>query len=184
MCLGEGYEPELGFVRSWLEPGMVFVDVGAHYGIYTLVAARCVGAGGAVLAFEPDPRNFLVLKENVRRNGARNVRLFRVALADSDGHRDLVLGQGYDAMSSFYGPRELADTGSVRMVPTRVLDGVLSEAGLKRLDLVKVDAEGAEPLVLGGALGSLARWRPTVIFEVNFEAANGVGLRRARPGSC
>src|SRR2546426_5233280 len=56
-------------VCSVLKPGMTFVDVGAHIGWYTMVAARAVGRMGHVYAFEPEPTNFELLQKNVVGNG-------------------------------------------------------------------------------------------------------------------
>src|SRR5205807_1845884 len=70
------------YLQSMLRPGMVFVDVGANIGIHTLHAARAVGASGMVYSFEPDPKTFAVLQQNVRANGIQRVELFPVALLD------------------------------------------------------------------------------------------------------
>ena len=61
------HETEL--VRGMLEPGMVVADIGANIGYYTLIAARCVGEGGQVYAFEPVPSNYELLARSIKANG-------------------------------------------------------------------------------------------------------------------
>jgi predicted methyltransferase len=77
---------EIAFVRGVLKPGMNFVDVGANWGLFTLVAARSVGSAGRVVALEPDPRVLAKLKANVRRNELSQVKVLAVAAADCDSN--------------------------------------------------------------------------------------------------
>jgi len=68
------WEPEeTSFVQKSLKPGMVFVDLGANIGYYTVIASGLVGSAGQVIAFEPEPRNFALLKKNIEANGCSNV---------------------------------------------------------------------------------------------------------------
>ena len=83
----QGYsEPETARVlKKLLKPGMTFWDVGAHIGEYSLLAARCVGAGGHVDAFEPQPAMFAFLQRNVIANGLGNVTSHCLAVSDQEG---------------------------------------------------------------------------------------------------
>jgi FkbM family methyltransferase len=81
----EMYEPELCYLEKLLSPGMTFVDVGACYGIYTLVASKLVGSGGRVIAFEPTARSYSVLQENIRLNGLGNVGTYQLAISNRPG---------------------------------------------------------------------------------------------------
>src|SRR5690606_25934301 len=77
------YEPEtMALVEQLLQPGMVFIDAGAHCGQYTLVAGRAVGPSGQVHSFEPHPETFAVLKKNITDNKLRNTQANSFALAD------------------------------------------------------------------------------------------------------
>ena len=79
------YEPIESFLfLSSITPGMTVIDAGANIGQYTVLSAQAVGPGGRVLSFEPSPRNFARLEENVQMNEFRNVQLFRSALWDSE----------------------------------------------------------------------------------------------------
>ena len=72
---------ETRLVQAFLRPGMTFLDVGAHIGYYTLIAARLVGDGGRVVSFEPGAATRAQLEANVARNGFRNVEIRAEALA-------------------------------------------------------------------------------------------------------
>src|SRR5581483_10157789 len=82
ICVDGYYDvPSVHVLQNLLKPGMTFVDVGTHVGQYTLVAAGIVGPSGAVHSFEPQPDTYDLLQHNIRRNGLKNVRLNRCALA-------------------------------------------------------------------------------------------------------
>ena len=90
-----GYsEPETAaFVQSFLKPGMVFWDVGAHIGEYSLLAARQVGREGKVEAIEPQPAIRHFLKTNIELNGFQNIRVHGYAASAQRGEATLVLSQ-------------------------------------------------------------------------------------------
>jgi FkbM family methyltransferase len=170
---GESYELELGYLAANLRSGMVVVDVGAAYGVYTAVAAKAVGESGLVLAFEPSADAFRVLEKNARLNGLANVRLFRCALADRSGTARL--SHHPDPSRNALCAAGEAPHGSEE-VPLETLDGLVARQGVHRVDVVKIDAEGAEELILSGARSLLSGSRPTVVFEVNQEASAALGL--------
>jgi len=83
------YEPELLYLERVLSPGKVFVDAGANFGIYTLLASKIVGEAGRVISFEPSSRVFPVLRRNITLNGFKNVLAFPIALTDKPGRARL-----------------------------------------------------------------------------------------------
>jgi len=168
------YEPELHYLIPRLQPGMVFVDVGAAYGVYTVAAARAVGPAGLVLAFEPALNTFGALTRNVELNGLANVRLFCCALADRSGRTLLLHNADPSRNRIYYGE---ACAGEGEMVVVETLDQILEDLQAPRLDAIKIDTEGAEALVLVGARRSLERFRPAVVFEVNPDGALALGLQ-------
>lgn len=82
------------FLTRFLEPGMVCVDVGAHIGVFTLLAAERVGPSGQVHAFEPGPSEFEQLKGNVALNNLTNVKLNPVAITAENGYATLTVCGG------------------------------------------------------------------------------------------
>jgi hypothetical protein len=80
LCRYGVWEPgETRFLRALVRPGDVFVDVGAHVGYFSLLAASRVGEEGAVIAVEPEPRNLRLLRANLARNGASRARVIPLA---------------------------------------------------------------------------------------------------------
>jgi FkbM family methyltransferase len=158
-----------------LRPGAVVVDVGAHVGYYTLLAARLTSPEGKVYAFEPDPANFALLLENLELNQAANAvaipkavaeetsnaRLFQDPL-NSDRHTLCPLAAGEDSPHSI-------------SVPTTSLDEFCEALGWPRIDLIKMDIEGAEPMALRGMQRTLrrcaVRWLVVEFNPLGIEAA-------------
>ena len=169
----ENYEPELAYLESILLPGSVFVDVGANFGIYTMVASRLVGDAGRVIAFEPSVQSFPVLQENIALNSLENVLSFRAALSEKESRAWLY--HALDPSGNSLG-RDTSLDGLGEEVILKSLDNVLEENGIDRVDVIKVDAEGAEELVLHGAARSLTTHSPVVIFEFNPGCAARLGL--------
>ena len=163
---------EFAFLYAILAPGMVFIDAGANDGLYTLFAARRVGPEGMVLAFEPSAREFSRLEQNVDLNELKNVKRLRVALADHNGEQDLAVAgyehEGQNTLGAFaYSGVELFRK---ERVPTRRLDDVVQEEKLSRIDIIKIDVEGAECRVIEGGREVINRFRPIVLFEA-FDSA-------------
>ena len=160
----EYYEPELAYLEEVLSPGKVFIDVGANFGVYTLVASKLVGAAGKVFAFEPTAQSFAILGQNVALNHSANVRAFQVALTQTRGKAWLY--HGWDPVGNSLGMDPLCGNQGEE-VQTESLDNLLEENGIDRVDVIKVDVEGAEELVLRGATRTITNNRPVVIFEYN-----------------
>ncbi|HEX8770336.1 MAG TPA: FkbM family methyltransferase [Acidimicrobiales bacterium] len=155
-------EPEARLLPALLRPGDVFVDGGAHLGVFTLLAAALVGDSGRVVACEPVPENYQLLQANVALNGFRCVDSHMVALSDRPGRTELFSFGPGSALGSF-APATLA--GSRRLeVEVRTLDEVVGSL-VERVRLVKLDIEGAELLALKGA-AALLRARPDFLLEL------------------
>ena len=159
-------EPASRAMRSLLSPGDVVIDAGANIGLFTVLAAACVGSDGHVIACEPYPATAKLLRDNVARNGFGSVDVREVAVAEHDGTLDMHVFEPGSGFSSF----APADTvGAVQIqVPVTTLDGVAGEF-LDRTGLVKIDVEGAELRALRGAKDLLRRARPDFIIELEPE---------------
>jgi len=160
--LAGAYEPHVARIfENLLRPGQSVVDVGANIGFFTLLAASLVGPAGSVLAVEPNPRNVRLLEASRRRNGFSHVTVAQVAASDHLGL--LALHAGKSNGTTAEPPPLLADLIAAETVPCLPLDRLV-EAN-QPIALIKVDVEGAEGLVLRGALGLLDRHRPHVVSE-------------------
>ena len=156
ICANGCYEPET-FELIWgiLKPGMVFFDIGAHIGQYSLLGA---GVGAIVHAFEPDPETFRMLTRNIYQNHLKEVRANHFALSRQRESVEICPGQADNIGSSFIRPSSV-ESNRIR-IPCMSLDEYVSENQIRQIDLVKIDVEGAELEVLSGgryALGEALR---------------------------
>ena len=155
--------------RGMSVPGAVFIDIGANAGLYSLDAALHAGAGGHIVAIEPNEQllNRLVFNiEIARRDGhiLPSVVVTRLALAASDHDGVALLGA-----SRSEGGRSLLDletdmAGAANEVPVRTLAGLVAELGLSRIDVLKIDVEGHEDRIWPPFLDTVApNLRPRVL---------------------
>lgn len=164
------HEPETAAtLRGLIKPGMTVLDIGAHVGYYARRASDLVGTNGRVVAFEPHPRNHAMLKRNV--GNRQNVTLLQVALAESEGTAELhdylmmsasgslhydqnlrdVQEQAQKRSADDFAPRfESGFTPQTYSVRTAPVDSLLADLGIERVDVVKMDIEGAEMGALRG----------------------------------
>ena len=151
---------ERDLLDSLIRPGMTVVDVGAHVGLHTVPASQRVGSTGHVIALEPDPRTCALLRTNLRRNAARNVAVHQLAAGASSGRRRLVRSETNTGDN--WVATECTPGGSlpVEVLP---LDSLLDRVAA--LDVVKIDAQGADHEVVLGMRQLLARFDPTIIVE-------------------
>jgi FkbM family methyltransferase len=169
------FEPEtFEFIQRFLQPGMIFLDIGANVGQYTLLGSQRVGPGGKVHAFEPHPILWSVLSRNIGLNRCANVVCDSLAVAEREGVQPL-----------FHGPPDRA--GETALVPcegqteftqvrTVTVDSYLRSHMIAQVDLIKIDVEGAELRVLEGATNLLTRGAGlTLILEFNDGAAHRFG---------
>jgi FkbM family methyltransferase len=175
MRLHERDEP---FVRSLdlaARADVVF-DVGAHVGIWSLLAARRNPAAH-IHAFEPSPAAVDRLSGHVTLNGADRVVVNSVAVGAENAERAFFPSTGNTGASSFY--LRSSDQFETR-VPVITLDSYVERERIERVDLMKVDVEGAETLVFQGASRLLASdAAPIVFFELN-DALCAAGQATAR----
>jgi FkbM family methyltransferase len=173
---------ERAFYRSYVREGMTVFDVGAHVGALTMLFSKLAGSG-CVHAFEPAPAAFEELRSAAA--GAANVTPNRLALSDRPGSVRLhCYGGPFQAFNSM-ADRPLADygvdAGPVRHeeVEATTLDAYCAAGNISRIDLLKIDVEGAELQVLRGAEGMLAAKR---IGCVAFEFGQATFDMGNRPG--
>ena len=168
VTLGAYELDERSFVLSRLHPGDVAIDVGANIGFFSIQMAGKVGAEGHVYSFEPLNRNAALLERSIGENRFNSrVTLTRAAVADAEGTLELVTPR----ITNNWGGAYLR-TDSAEVPPGHELLSVpivtLDQCAIRRpVRLIKLDAEGAEMLVLRGATALLERDRPVVLVELN-----------------
>ena len=141
------YEPsQTQIVKNYVKKGDRVIDVGAHVGYYTLLLSQLVGNAGKVYAFEPDPKNFELLKKNVEINGFKNIELIQKAVSNKTGIIKLYLGDEDRATNRIY-DAQLDDTKKSIEIKTISLDEYIKD---KKIDFIKIDVEGSELGVIEG----------------------------------
>jgi FkbM family methyltransferase len=140
----EAYETQL--TLRHLQPGDVYVDVGANIGYYTLVAAQRVGSQGKVIAYEPDPKNFALLQANVELNHLSQVQVFPYALYDKNSEGKLFLSDDNFGDHRLYDASTSRDSRNI----TLVHGGEYLSQQTERIDFLKIDTQGAEFFVVNG----------------------------------
>lgn len=142
-------------VTSIFKPrlGETVVDIGAWVGRYTLTSSKYVGPSGKVISIEAHPSNFQILKKNLILNKRQNVIPLNIAVTNHEGRIKL-----YTARSSGWHSinPQIARSSKYVEVPCKTLDNVLKELSISKVDWIKIDVEGAEPMVLEGSQETLA----------------------------
>ena len=152
----EEYETEM--FKNHLKSGDIVLDIGANIGYHTLIAAEIVGKSGKVYAFEPEPRNFALLKKNVEANNYKNVILINKALANKSGRFKLYLSN-----EDNFGDFRIFDSQDNRKY-VEVEMATLDDCKIPKVDVIKMDVQGAEVLVLKGAKKTLAKQKRLRMF--------------------
>lgn len=174
-CMLGAYEPvETNFVDMSVKPGMTFVDIGANIGWFSLRAARLAGPTGKVISFEPRKLTFEALSRSMAENTfTPNFEGHNVALGTEQG--EITIGCSLNS----------DNPGGTWTIPTASLEDQFRAAGAmlqrvnvlrlddvlagRKVDFIKIDIEGAEPLAMGGATETLLKSRPIIMSEINPE---------------
>jgi FkbM family methyltransferase len=169
-----GYQEhaEIDIVRNWLRPDDLVVDVGANIGVLTAVYASCVGPRGRVLAIEPSPHTFAVLVESLERLGLSSVVPVSCCASDGAGVTSFFVSTSAESVPEEESMRVSEERrAQFRQVLTTsaTLDSLVASLDVAVPPAaVKVDVEGAEPLVLRGASGILSSDDlPLVLIEIH-----------------
>ncbi len=166
------YEPEVSAAMARLvKPGDCVVDVGANLGWFSCFLSRLVGEEGLVMAFEPDPANFVMLEQNVAVNRLGNVYCGPTMLWSHDTSMDF-FAVGHGGYSSYINFVNVPSTK--HRVVARSLDSLMATTD-EVPSLIKVDCEGAELKVLYGCEQVLRRGVESVIAEFNFDLIKQIG---------
>jgi len=138
---------ELDFLERTLRPGFTVLDIGANIGLYSIVAARAVGPAGKVFSLEPDQCNCDFLRRNVELNGLANVHITQAAASDSTCPGRLFLSADNKADHRIF---DSADRREHVPVDLTTIDDFVAARGIARVDVVKMDIQGAEPRAFAG----------------------------------
>ena len=165
------YLNEAVSMRTWVKyarESRVVLDIGANSGVYALAAAA-MGAK-QVHAFEPLPRIYKILNENLALNSFKSLNAWKFAISDNPGEASLY-DPGGDAptsasLSSKFSQSHLFEGFSAIKVPMISIDVFCSDRGIDKVDLIKIDVEGHEEYALRGMIKTVMQCRPVIIMEV------------------
>jgi len=153
----------LSFLKTFLRPGDIFLDVGANIGLHSCVASHFVGNEGKVYAIEPHPETYKILKYNIYLNRLTNITAFQIALGSKNStaliYDNPKLGRGSASLS----PQKNANLKHGRKVKVKTIDTLIERKLLPIPNLVKIDVEGFELEVLKGARKLLSSSKPPIL---------------------
>jgi FkbM family methyltransferase len=139
-----------------LEGDDVFFDIGSNLGFFSCFAANYM-SDGSVVAFEPHPPNARQLRRNVSHNNPETVDVHQVALSDSDGEIEFTNQDSLSSTASF-------ETGGNTTTVEQIQGDSLVDSGIPQPTVVKIDVEGAEPMVIAGMTETLSHPDCRVLF--------------------
>lgn len=168
-CHGVFEREDTEYIRSILRKDDICVDIGANVGYYSVMMATAA-AQGRVIAIEPSPVTAALLKLNLSLNRIRNADIVEGVTADSSGTTQFQVAAD-SAFSSLRSSGRSADIESIA-VKSYTLDQLVENFGLARVDILKVDVEGAEGLVIAGGRSLLAdvNRRPRLVMLELYDA--------------
>ncbi|TBR59174.1 hypothetical protein B4U84_25390 [Westiellopsis prolifica IICB1] len=156
------YEPKsIGLIANNLSPKTVFLDIGANIGLFSITIAKLLSQESQVIALEASPKIFRYLQENIKKNNLQNVKIFELAITDTD-----------NSTTTFYEPpAEHFGMGSIApqfhnhpiLVQTKTIDTLLEELQIESVNIIKVDVEGYESMVFKGGQRLLNSANPPLI---------------------
>jgi len=171
ITMGVWEKRETELFLSLIKPEMTILDVGAHVGYYSLLAAKRVAQ---VYAFEPDPESFELLTRSVNVNGYTNVKCFQAAVTNKTGRATFHVDS--EAWGNSLCSENVSNPVRQLDVETVCLDELYVSGSLgDRIDLLKIDVQGAEELVLKGAERMLAKCQPIILMEVEPHRLRNMG---------
>jgi len=176
------YEPAMvAVLHTYLDRGGIFIDLGANEGYFSVIGSALVGAGGRVIAIEPQSRLQPVISTNLKLNHCANTEMQQVLLSGADGESDLILTPQVNPGASSIYPGHLRLRGLMprERVESLTLASFLKRTCVAKCDLMKVDIEGAEWELLMNAGDVL---KSGVIRHIALEIHNSILAARGVSG--
>ncbi len=161
-------EKGIAFIKKQLKPGDIFLDIGANLGTYSLSAAGCLDRlkGGMVYAFEPVPYIFERLVRHIEINKADHIVPGKLAIYNETTKLDLYVSDRENiGMSSIL--HHDTESGEVVEAEAIRMDDFIEANRINKVDLVKMDIEGAELFALQGMVNTLQKHRPALLIEIS-----------------
>lgn len=167
-----GFEEEVikQFIKVTKKDDFIF-DIGANIGIYSLIASKKIGGSGRVYAFEPAPVAYSSLKKNIELNNFNNIVVIQKGISDKSGEAIFNICDD-DAYNSL-GETPMKGISRKEIIEIESIDEFVKRNNILKVDIIKIDTEGAEFLILKGAEETLRIYKPKIFFEHNPYATVG-----------
>ncbi|WP_343574918.1 FkbM family methyltransferase [Pseudomonas sp.] len=174
----------VALLNRLITPGMVIIDIGANIGEITLVAANRTTSAGRVIAFEPMKSIADQLEENIVKNALPWATAVRLGISDQMGEAHIYESAGdcqSNELNRGLGTLYPIQAGArpSQTISLTTLDRYIEEHPVERLDIIKIDIEGAELACLKGATTVLNQYRPMIIIEIQSETAANAGYEQS-----
>lgn len=169
-------EGTMSFIESFLTENDIVFDIGANIGFFTLRMASCLQTG-LVYSFEPVNHIYDRLCTNIVINSSlKNIRLFNLAFSNTESNLDLHLFENLP-----HGHTSISNLGRTdfKIYKTKAisLDKFIRYSSIDKLDFINIDAEGAEKVILEGAINTITTLQPSLLIEANEETAKFNGFK-------
>ncbi|MBZ0199932.1 MAG: FkbM family methyltransferase, partial [Ignavibacteriaceae bacterium] len=169
---GEFERENIKFFKSLVRQGQTIFDVGANIGIYSLTAARVMNNSGRVYCFEPSDWAYNRLRENVAINRFSNIEIIKKGVSNKSGTIDFYICHD-DAYNSI-GSKPMMEVEKVVPIQVTTIDEFCDAQKIPHIDILKIDAEGADYLILKGAKVMISKQNAPIIFcEFNRSISDG-----------
>ena len=173
---GKNYEaPTFDFVAKYCRPGMTFLDIGAHFGIFSISAGRRLGPHGKIFSFEPCPSTRATMHEFLRLNPVETpIEVREEAVWNVSGTERLYFSEAPgDAANTMFRDQQHQTESHVKTIS---LDDFATSFSWLQIDCLKIDAEGAELAILRGGRTLLTQQQPKThlsLHPTQIEAGRG-----------
>ena len=157
------FEDEIRFLRRVLKPGMIAVDIGANFGVFSLSLAAVLGPQGQVVAIEPASRTMEYLRYSAELNGFSQITPIMAAVSDQDGEGFLRFGNSEESHALATNIDQDQDGETVGLI---TLDGLMACCDFPQVDFLKIDGEGHEIAIIAGGQEFLNRYDPIILLEI------------------
>lgn len=159
---GRYYEPAFEHLEDLVAPGDVAIDCGANVGVYSMALAAIVGETGRVVAVEPQDYAIRTIRRSAAMSGIDSLSIVRAAVSNENGEAELDVSRAAVEASIVW----RSPNPQLVRVPKVTIDSLVETQGLPKVDLIKLDVEGAEFDALRGGEVTIRRFRPDILLEV------------------
>ena len=166
-AMGKYESEKFSAIENVVQKGMVFLDIGANKGDFSLFAGQMVGSTGKIIAFEPEPNNCRWIRKSIQVNHFDNIVLMEIALSNENGDKKLFLGKKSGWHTLVKGQKD-REEGEIT-IQTQKLDSIIDALNLTRIDVMKIDVEGAEYDLIKGGEKAIEKFRPIIFMDLHPE---------------